>query len=179
MTSSAVRHVTFLTHCAILPANLASSNESNLPQEGQEPTMKRVIAITTAATVIALSGCTITPVSPKKAAPVPDSRVFAYSNPSEQRKAAVQITSDASNALFMASQTYIIRIDGRKVVEMAPSETVRVWVTPGDHVVSTDHIPRYFHADEGITCLRLAAVPYKGVFVTPTALCPYNQTSKK
>lgn len=82
-----------------------------------------------------ITSCASTPISPKKAEHVPDSRVYAFAHSGAKRTAAVQITRDVSHGIG-GGCTIHVRVDGMHAADIHSGETVQLWVRPRRHVVS-------------------------------------------
>lgn len=126
-----------------------------------------------------IEGCASSPVSPKKAAQVPDNRVYAFAQPSAKRTAAVQITSDGASAIYLGIVTFDVSVDGQRVTAIKGKETTRIWLTPGYHIAAVERNEGQFYAKpEGVTCLRVSTNYNKGVVIAPTATCPFDDTAQ-
>lgn len=127
------------------------------------------------AVCLLVAGCASSPVSPKKAAQVPDSRVYAFAQPTAKRTAAVQITSDGASAIYLGVVTFDVSVAGQRVTAIKGKETTRIWLTPGYHIAAVEGNEEQFYAKpEGVTCLRVSTSYNKGVVIAPTATCPFD-----
>lgn len=81
---------------------------------------------------LVLCGCSTTPVPPDQAASIPSDRVYAQSEPG-QDKLPVQVTRDEGGTDSRFCGVILTR-DNKKLATFKPGETATFYVEPGKHV---------------------------------------------
>ncbi len=80
--------------------------------------------------LVLLAGCSTSPISVDKADPVPQSRIYAFSN-----KTDAQIVVTRDSGLYGAGCNYRLYIDGTLSAEFASGEVAKFGVKPGKHIL--------------------------------------------
>ncbi|WP_315136859.1 hypothetical protein [Achromobacter marplatensis] len=96
--------------------------------------MKKAVLISLLAT--GLAGCSTTPVSADKAAPVPPERLYAFQTPPAGDFGTAVVTRDSG---FVGSACYVVlKINGTKAAAFGTAETATLYMPAGDVIAETD-----------------------------------------
>ncbi|WP_256594814.1 hypothetical protein [Pseudomonas sp. OV226] len=83
-----------------------------------------------------LSGCATSPTPSSQAKPVPPERLFAFQAQAEAAHGTLVVTRDTG--LTGSACNTILYIDGSKSAEIAPGETARFYLEPGERIIGVN-----------------------------------------
>lgn len=89
--------------------------------------MRRVIG---ALLLVAMSGCSTSPITAENADPVPSTRLYAFTE-----KNAAQLVVTRDSGIYGAEVRFILHIDGKPSAEFHPGEVARFGLAPGKHIL--------------------------------------------
>ncbi|UWF46866.1 hypothetical protein NYP20_16075 [Pseudomonas sp. N3-W] len=122
--------------------------------------------------LVALAGCSTSPISVDEADPVPPSRLHAFTNKSDSK---LIVTRDSG--AFGSGVNYSIFIDGKLAAEFASSEVATFGIGSGKHILGIKPSTMFggtVHEAEidvkpGETIRRRISLDGGGFYLTPTA----------
>ncbi len=97
-----------------------------------------------AATLLIISGCATTPVSPTQASAIPGSRISVSKYQQKPHaEPSSQLVFVRDSGLYGAGTTIYLFINGEEIAGFRPSETLKIFLAPGEYLIGVQSRPNF------------------------------------